>query len=155
MLVEGIRQLHAAFYALVHSVEDRLENRIGEAHAQQIQRLHERHACLQQRGELLVELEEITGTDASAAAESRRQPGQQSGRPDRQDEHPLLFEVAAELRLVLSGVDAVDELASRGSKPTAIFHRKRLSDSTLPASRTRWPDYSNSAPADEFGYLDA
>jgi len=73
--------------------------------------------------------------------------------PDR--ERIVTIEVAAELRLVLSGVDAVDELASRGSKPTAIFHRKRLSDSTLPASRTRWPDYSNSAPADEFGYLDA
>ena len=55
-----------------------------------------------------------------------------AGRTDRQ-QVALVFEFATQLRLALGDVRAVDELASGRAEPTAIFHRKRLSDSQLPA----------------------
>ena len=148
VLVEGVRQLRAGLHPLVDVVDDRLERRIGDVSAQQIERLHQRHAGLQQRRQLLVELEEVAGPDAPTADQAGRQRRQDAGGPDRQEEQALLLELAAELRLALGGVDAVDELARRACPayseiPSQALVRQDISGTFAPASR----DYSNRSRA--------
>ncbi len=147
MFLEGIRKLRASLHSLVHGVEHRLEHRVGQAAAEQVERLDQWHARLEERRELLVEFQKTRRADAPTPADAWQEPRQQPHGPHRQDQQALLFQLAPKLSFALGDVDAVDELAPRGSKPTAIFHRKRLSDSRLPAIAGRRRDYSNSGRA--------
>ena len=61
---EGVRQRRPRPHALVHIVEHTAEDR----------RLDERHARLEQRGQLLVEHEELARRDAAALWQPQRQP---------------------------------------------------------------------------------
>jgi len=67
-----IRQGGAAAHALVHIFQDRSESGAGDAALQEIERLHQRHAGLKQRGEFLVEEEKILRRDLSALRQPQR-----------------------------------------------------------------------------------
>ena len=115
-----------------------LEHGIGQTAAQQVERLHQGHAGLEQRRQLLIELEEVALTDRPTPPERRRQAAQEPAGPERQDEQAPLLEIAAQMRLALGGMDGLDDLAPWRAELTAEFHRKRLSRKTL-AARLRWP----------------
>ena len=129
MRLEGVGQRRARLHPLVHVVEDGLEERIGDAAAQQVERLHERHARLEQRRQLLVEDEELARADAPAPRQPEREPAEAPLRLEREDVQALLLELVAQARLAVGDVDALDDLAGRGDEPAAEFHRKILSDS--------------------------
>jgi hypothetical protein len=64
---ERIRERRAAAHLLVHVVEHGLEDGIRQALAQDVERLHEWHAGLEQRGEFLVEDQELVTANLPAA----------------------------------------------------------------------------------------
>jgi hypothetical protein len=81
--------------------------------AQQVERLHERHAGLEQRGELLVELQELAGRQCTAARELHRPARDAPARAQREDVQATLFEVVPQPGFALGRVHAFDDLAGR------------------------------------------
>ena len=73
---ERVRQRRARSHLLVHVVEHRRNTGDVDAPLQEVERLDQRHAGLEQRGQFLVEDEELAGVDraAAAAAGARRPP---------------------------------------------------------------------------------
>ena len=65
---KGVRQRGARPDAIVDIVEHRTKYRRRDAALQQIQRLHQRHAGLEERGEFLVEDQELAHVDAGSTA---------------------------------------------------------------------------------------
>ena len=126
MRLERLRQRAARPHALVHVVEHDLEDRVGDALAQDVERLHERHARLEQRRQLLVEDEELAAGDLAPVRQRRQVDARQraaSGLLDREDEKSLLLELAAQTRLAIGDVDAFDDLAARRPEPAPVLHQ--------------------------------
>ena len=130
---EGVGQRRAAAHLLVHVVEHRLEDRVGQALAQDVERLHQRHAGLEQRRQLLVEDQELVPLDG---APPQRQPRHRAPRGQRQDVESLVLELATQGSLARRNVDALDDLPSRGAQPAAELHAGER-PTTPPAGRRR------------------
>ena len=90
---------------------------------QQVERLHQRHAGLEQRRQLLVEDQELAGGDALALRQPQRDAGDGALGLQREDEQPLLLELVAQPGFALGDVDAFDDLAAGRREPAAEFHR--------------------------------
>src|SRR6185503_15667904 len=71
---------------------------------------------------LLVENQQLLAPDAAAMALRQAKRRQQTAPLQRQDEEPLVFELAAEMCLAVGDVNAFDDLAAGGSEPTTEFH---------------------------------
>jgi hypothetical protein len=123
---KGLRQRAARLDLLVHVVEHRLEAGVRDPLAQNVERLDERHARFEQRGQLLIEDEELLPGDAAARAEGKRQ-ARQAGPPlERKDVQPLFFQLLPQARLAVGDVDPLDDVAARRPEPTAKFHRNSV-----------------------------
>ena len=122
MVGEGVRQRRAGPDAFVDVVQHAAEDRRLDPAPQQVERLHERHPGFEQRGELLVENEEIVGRDSPRTAELERDAGHRALRLQRQDVEALVLEVVAEPGFVLSRVDALYDLTARGGNPAPELH---------------------------------
>ena len=116
-----IRQGRARAHLLVDVVQDGLEDGVGEADPQDVQRLHQRHAGLEQRGELLVEDQELVTADPRAPP-AEREAAPPPPLAERKDVQPFLLELAPQGGFALGDVDTLDDLARRGTEPAAVFH---------------------------------
>ena len=118
---------------------------VVDAPLQQIQRLYERHARLEQRGQLLVEDEELTSRNALRLRQLKRQAADGALLLQGKDEQALLLELVAQPRLAVGGIHALDDLSVWRREPAAEFHGissflcNWLSQRTLSARK-----YSNS-----------
>ena len=119
---ERIRQRGARAHPLVDVVEHAAEHRRLDPAPQQVERLHERHAGLEQRRQLLVEHEELAGRDPPRSAEPQRHAGHRAFRLQRQDVEALLLEVVAQPGFAVGRVDALDDLTARGREPAPELH---------------------------------
>jgi hypothetical protein len=123
---ERFRQRAPRSHALVDVVEHRLEDRVGHAGAQDVERLDERHAGLEQRRQLLVEDEELAGRHLPPLRQRRQADAGQRAPPgllNGQDVEALLLELAAKTRLAIGDVDAFDDLAAGRAEPASKFHQ--------------------------------
>ncbi len=119
--VEGVRQRRARSHLFVDVVQHALEDGVRDVAAQDVERLDQRHAGLEQRGQFLVEDEELVELDASAPR--RGEAGQAAARRAHvEDEEPLLLELAPERRLAVGGVHALGHLARGRGESAAELH---------------------------------
>ena len=84
-----VRQRRARSHLLVHVVEHRTERRRLDAPLQQIERLHERHAGLEQRRQLLVEDEELARRNPPLLRQAEATAGNRALRLEREDVEPF------------------------------------------------------------------
>ena len=106
----------------MHVVENRTEERRLDAPLQQIEGLHERHARLEQRGQLLVEDEELARRNALRLRQLERQAADRALLLQGQDEQALLLELVAQPCLAVGGIDALDDLSVWRGEPAPEFH---------------------------------
>ena len=106
---------------LVHVVEDGLEHRIGEANPQDVERLHERHAGLEQRRQFLIEDQELVPRDLRPPA-AEREPAQAAPGAQREHVQPLVLQLVPEVGFALGDVHALDDLAAGRGQPAPEFH---------------------------------
>ena len=66
MCLKGVRQGGSGAHFFVHIIEDGFEDRIGQPRSQDVERLHQWHACLEQRRQLLVEHQELVARNRLA-----------------------------------------------------------------------------------------
>ena len=105
------------------SFKRRAKRRVRDASAQDVERLHERQARLEQRGQLLVEDQELARADPAPPVDGQTEAAKaEAAPPDGQHVQPLLFELAAQPRLVLGDVGALGDLARRCRYPAPEFH---------------------------------
>ena len=115
---------------------------------QDVERLDQRHAGLEQRRQLLVEDQELAGRDTARRVGSRSRPNAAPAGPlNAEDVEALFLELLPEPRLGVGGVDAFDDLAAReyragSGTPRVTFRvpaarRKLLSLLTLSAYGNR------------------
>ena len=119
MRAERVRQRRAAAYLFVHIIQYRLQDRVAQARAQNVQRLHQRHAGLEQRGQFLVEHQEFVSRDLSALAEREVEA---QARLQRKDVQSFVLQLAPEGGFALGHVNALDDLTGRGAEAAAEFH---------------------------------
>src|SRR5689334_8737757 len=96
MIRERLREGGSSLDPLVDPIEHGLEGRVRDALAQNVERLDERHARLEQRRQLLVEHQEFPPRDPAAATPAKRQPWKRSAGLERKDVQPFLFQLAPE-----------------------------------------------------------
>ena len=125
MVAKCIRQRHAAAHFLMHILEHRFEQGVRDLRPQQIERLHQRHAGLQQRGELLIEDQKLVFRNPPALWKPL-DAAEQASLAQRQHMQTLILELVPEPRLALRRVRALDDLARRRNQPAAKFHAKCL-----------------------------
>ena len=105
-----------------------------DAPLQQVERLDQRHAGLEQRRQLLVEDQELAGGDprraAAAAATERRAI---RARWMREDEQALLLELVPQPRFAVGDVDAFDDLAARRCRAGSETPWTQRADPSSPA----------------------
>ena len=91
---------------------------------QDVERLDQGHAGFEQRGQFLVEHQELAGGNAAADAASGNasDPMPRRGRSD-EDADPLLLEFVAQVRFAVGDMELLDDLTVRRPEPAAIFHR--------------------------------
>ena len=94
---------------------------------QEIQRLDERHAGLEQRRQLLIENEKLGRRDRRPARQPHGYPGDRSLRLEREDVKPLLFELVAQPGFCLGDVHALDDFAAGRCQAAAELHCLRRS----------------------------
>ena len=125
MRLERFRQRVPRPHPLVDVVQHRLEERVRNPAAQDVERLDERHAGLEQRRELLIEDEELPGRHPRARRQ--RDPAERGapGPLNAEDVKPLFLELLPEPRLGVGGVDALDDLAAGSAQPAAELHPLR------------------------------
>ena len=123
MSFKGFGQRAARTHALVHVVENPLEHRIGDAATENVERLHERHASLEQCGELLIEDQEFAAGHTPASRQANARQRAPTGLVNSEDQQPLLFELPPEPRLAIGDVGAFDDVPARCAEPAAILHR--------------------------------
>ena len=132
-----VGQRRAAAHLFVHIIQHRFEHRVGHARAQDVERLHERHAGLEQRGQLLVEHQELVARDLAALTEGKA--AEAEPRPQRKDVQSFVLELPAKGGFALGDVNALDDLARRGAESAAEFHPKRLIHRELYDFRVAFP----------------
>ncbi len=118
---EGIRERRAAAHLLVDIIEHRLEDRIREPHAENIEGLDQRHAGLEQRRQLLVEHQKLVAGNL-VAPPLQAKAAEPATRSERQDVQPFVFQLAAKRDFALGDVDALDDFARRGAEAAAKLH---------------------------------
>ena len=124
----GVGEGDAGADLLVDVVEGALEGRVGNLLAQDVERLRQRHAGLQQRRQLLVEEQQLLARHAPAAERRQRRQARQrqpSLRPRREDEVALPLELTPQPGLVVGDVDALDDLPVLGSEAALELHAIR------------------------------
>ena len=94
--------------------------------AQDVERLDERHPGLEQRGELLIEDEELPGGHPRTGRQPKPADGRPAGSLNAEDVEPLFLELLPEPRLGVGGVDPLDNLAAGGAQPAAELHATTL-----------------------------
>ena len=124
--LERLRQRAPRPHPLVDIVQHRLEQRVRDPAAQNVQRLDERHARLEQRRELLIEDEEFPGGHPRTSRQPKTADGRPPGPLNAEDVEPLFLELPPEQRLGIGGVDALDDLAAGGAQPAAELHPTTL-----------------------------
>src|ERR671937_642723 len=122
MRLERFRQRASGPDALLHVVQHGIEERIGHPTAQDIERLHERHAGFEQRRQLLIEDQELAHRHARPRRQRKSAEREAPGALDAEDVEALLLELAPEPRLAVGGVYPSEDLATRSSQPAAKFH---------------------------------
>ena len=128
MIGAGVGQRDAGAHLLVDVVERALEGGVGDLLAQDVERLRQRHAGLQQRRQLLVEQQQFLARHAAAA---QRRQGRQAGqrertlRPGGEDEVALPLQLTPQSDLVVGDVDALDDLPVLGSEAALELHAIR------------------------------
>src|SRR5204863_4162535 len=122
---------------LVNFVEYRFEGRVRDAPTQDIERLHQWHARLQQCRQFLVENEEFLPADAAAPAARDAEYRQHAAALQREDEQTFVLELAAQMRFAVGDVNAFDDFAAGGAEPTTEFHsvRDKMAGQAEPALR--------------------
>jgi hypothetical protein len=126
VFTECVRQCSSGLDLLVHAVEHGLERRVLHALAKNVERLHQRHAGLEQRRELLVVDEEFLVPDLALASAEAAESWNPASPLKREDVQAFLFQLPSQSGFTLGDVDAFDDLTASGGKPTAEFHRKSL-----------------------------
>ena len=135
--LKRVGQRRAGAHFFVHIVQDGFEHRVRQARAQNVERLHERHAGLEQRRQLLVEHEELVPGDFRAPLTERNAAeAEAAARAQRENVQAFLLELAAKVRFALRDVDPLDDLAGHGAESAAKFHLK-----ACPTGHYR-PDYT-------------
>jgi hypothetical protein len=86
---EGVRQRAPGLHFLVDAVEDALEGGVRDALAQDVERLDQRHARLEERGELLVEDEKLLSIDPAPRPGRREKAGNPAPWLQREDVQPF------------------------------------------------------------------
>ena len=122
MRLERFRERAAGSHAVEHVVEYRPEHRVGHPAAKDVERLHQRHPGLEQRGQLLVEHQELTRGDPRSRRQRQRADRQPPRTLDREDVQTLFLEFATQPVFVVGDVDALDDLPTRSAEPAAEFH---------------------------------
>ena len=120
--LERFRQRRARAHASVHVVERRAKRRIRHALAEDVQRLHERQPGLEQRGQLLIEDEEIRVRNLAAPRHGHPHAAQADAATDREQIEPFLLEFVTQLRFAFGAVRRFSDVARCGGHPTAEFH---------------------------------
>ena len=117
---KGVRERRSTANLFVDGVEDGFEEGVREARPQDIERLHQGHAGLQQRRQFLVEYEEFVTGNLAPAAERQTRPGE----PGLQGEDVETFalELSAKRSLALGDVHALNDFTRRGGKAAAELH---------------------------------
>ena len=113
MPLECLRKRMPSPDPFVNVVEDGLEDRISDPATQDLERLDQGHARLQQRGQLLIEHEELARGDPTAPGEAQIRQAERAGPLDGEDVKPLFLELPPKPRFVVGDVNAFNDLAAR------------------------------------------
>ena len=124
---ERVGERRARPHFLVHVVEHTAERRRHHTPLEQVERLHERHARLQQRGQFLVEDQELAGVDVVPMRQVQRQAANRALGLEREDIEPFLLELVAQPGFGVGNIDAFDNFAVGRSQAAAKFHRAIVS----------------------------
>src|SRR4029079_9991327 len=100
------------------------QNRARNALPQDVERLHQRQARLEERGELLVEDQELRNLDVAASGEAELEAANldASLAMHREEEEALFFELRPQACLALGDVRRLHDLATRRGYPAVEFH---------------------------------
>jgi hypothetical protein len=104
----------------VDTVQDRPECGVGDALAEDIERLDQRHASLEQSREFLVEDEKLLPLHLLATPAGRQ--GQRCPSLEGQHVHAFFLQFPPEARLTVGDVDPFYDLAGSRAESTAKLH---------------------------------
>jgi hypothetical protein len=89
---------------------------------EQIERLHQRHAGLEQGGQFLIEDQKLARRHAATPRHRQPEPGKGALGLQGENVEAFFFELVAQPRLAVGDVDPLDNLAAGRAEPTAEFH---------------------------------
>jgi hypothetical protein len=121
---EGLRERAAGAHPPVDVIERRPERGVRHPLPKDVERLHERQSRLEQRGQLLVEDEEL-GRGYAAAARHAQPDAREPDAPramDRQQVQALLLQLVPEAGLVFGDEDGLRNLPTGGRDPAPKLH---------------------------------